>query len=119
MIGNADLAAPPPAKVARLAERAARLATAADGSLLEQLADLCRSHEGGGAPTDAACVHAGHYGTRSSTLLRLADEDAESRFLYADGAPCRTAYRDFTPLLRELRCGASSGEGEPLARRPI
>ncbi len=119
VIGNADLAAPPPPKLERLAGHVARLATAPDGSLLGRLADLCRSHDGGSSPTDATCVHAGRYGTRSSTLLRLAEEAAESELLYADGAPCQTAYRDFTPLLRELQCGSSSAEGEPLARRPI
>jgi uncharacterized protein with NRDE domain len=120
VIGNADLAAQPPAKLKRLADRAARLASAAEGaSLLERLAELCRSHEGGSAPTDAACVHAGRYGTRSSALLRLGEDASDSQFLWADGAPCQTAYRDFTPLLRELQCGSGSGEGKPLARRPI
>jgi len=119
VIGNADLDAPPPPKVARLADRAARLATAAGDSLLERLAELCRGHDGGGPPTDDACVHAGSYGTRSSTLLRLAEAPSESELRYADGAPCRTAYRDFTPLLHELQCGPGSLEGESLARRPI
>jgi uncharacterized protein with NRDE domain len=119
VIGNADLSAQPPVKLTRLAERTAQLAGAPGDSLLDRLAELCRSHEGGSAPTDAACVHAGRYGTRSSTLLRLGEADAGSQLLYADGAPCRTAYRDFTPLLRELQCGAGSAEGEPFARRAI
>jgi uncharacterized protein with NRDE domain len=119
VIGNADLDAPPPAKVTRLAERVAKLANAPDASLLERLAELCRGHDGGGAPTDAACVHAGSYGTRSSTLLRLDEAAAASELFFADAAPCLTAYQDFTPLLRELQCGPSSVEGEPLARRQI
>jgi len=120
VIGNADLAASPPAKVARLADRAVRLAAAPGPTLLGELAELCRGHEEGGAASDAACVHAGRYGTRSSTLLRLADGPGDSELLYADGAPCRTAYQDFTPLLHELRCGsAGSPEGDRLARRPI
>jgi len=119
VIGNADLDAPPPPKVARLADRAARLAAAPGASLLERLAELCRGHDSGGAPTDDACVHAGSYGTRSSTLLRLAETASESELHFADGAPCQTAYQDFTPLLHELQCGPSSVEGEPLARRPI
>jgi uncharacterized protein with NRDE domain len=120
VIGNAELGAQPPAKVSRLAERVARVAAApGDGPLLERLADLCRSHDGGGSPTDSTCVHAGRYGTRSSTLLRLAEDPGASKLFFADGAPCRTAYRDFTPLLRELHCGVSSAEGEPLARRPL
>jgi uncharacterized protein with NRDE domain len=119
VIGNAELGAKPPTKVARLADRAARLATAPGVALLEGLAEVCRGHDGGGGPTDAACVHAGSYGTRSSTLLRLAETASENELLYADGAPCRTAYQDFTPLLHELQCGPSSPEGEPFARRPI
>jgi uncharacterized protein with NRDE domain len=119
VIGNADLGAQPPPKVARLADRIARLADARGDSLLERLADLCRGHDGGGAPTDDTCVHAGSYGTRSSTLLRLAEAASESELLYADGAPCRTEYRNFTPLLRELRTGSGSDEGETFARRPI
>jgi uncharacterized protein with NRDE domain len=121
VIGNAELGAQPPAKVARLAERVAQVVAAApeDGPLLERLADLCRSHDGDGSPTDSTCVHAGRYGTRSSTLLRLGEDPGASRFLFADGAPCRAAYRDFTPLLRELHCGVSSAEGEPFARRPL
>jgi uncharacterized protein with NRDE domain len=120
VIGNAELGAQPPAKVSRLAERVARVAAAPDdGPLLERLADLCRSHDGDGSPTDSTCVHAGRYGTRSSTLLRLAEDPGASTLLFADGAPCRTAYRDFTPLLRELHCGVSSADGEPFARRPL
>ena len=42
-------------------------------------------------------MHAGEYGTRSSTLLRLGAQAGELR--YADGAPCAAPYRDFTPLL--------------------
>jgi len=117
VIGNADLDAPPPPKVARLAERAARIAKAPGDRLLEQLAELCRGHDGGGAPSDDACVHAGSYGTRSSTLLRLAEAASASELLYADGAPCRTAYQDFTPLLHELARGTRSGEGESVARK--
>jgi len=119
VIGNSDPGERPPAKVVRLADRAARLAGAPGDSLLERLAELCRGHDGGGAPTDDTCVHAGRYGTRSSTLLRLAETASESELLYADGAPCRTEYRNFTPLLHELRTGSGPGEGEMPARRPI
>jgi uncharacterized protein with NRDE domain len=118
VIGNADLDAPPPAKLARLAGQAARLASSPASELLERLADLCRSHAGAGAATDDVCVHAGAYGTRSSTLLRLAETASESALLYADGEPCRTAYRDFTPLLHQLQREAGPGEGESAVRRP-
>jgi uncharacterized protein with NRDE domain len=118
VIGNADLDAPPPAKVARIAGAAAQVVSAAPAEQLERLADLCRSHGGGGAATDDVCVHAGAYGTRSSTLLRLAETASESALLYADGEPCRTAYRDYTPLLHQLARQAGSGEGVPPVRRP-
>jgi uncharacterized protein with NRDE domain len=118
VIGNADLDAAPPAKVARIAGEAAMLASAPDDTLLDRLADLCRSHAGGGAATDDVCVHAGAYGTRSSTLLRLAEKASESALLYADGEPCRTAYRDYTPLLHQLAREAGPVEGVPPARRP-
>ena len=52
------------------------------------------------SPLDATCVHAGGYGTRSSTLLRLGDGCRALH--YADGAPCANPYRDLTPLLRDL-----------------
>jgi uncharacterized protein with NRDE domain len=117
VIGNTDLAAPPPAKLAHLADRVARLAEKAGPRLLDELAGICRGHEGAGAPTDDACVHAGRYGTRSSTLLRLAETASQSALLYADGAPCQTEYHDYTPLLHELRCGPERAEGEPRARR--
>ncbi len=118
VIGNADLAAPPPAKVARIADEAAQIARAPDAALLDRLADLCRSHASGGAAPDAVCVHAGSYGTRSSTLLRLAETASESALLYADGEPCRTAYRDYTPLLHQLAREAGPVDGVSPARRP-
>jgi uncharacterized protein with NRDE domain len=119
VIGNADLAAAPPAKVTRLGARARAAAAGGTDGLLDRLADLCRDHDGGGSPGDDACVHAGRYGTRSSTLLRLAEDDAGSALLFADGAPCGTAYHDYSPLLHELRRETGSGEGESRARTPI
>ena len=118
VIGNADLDAAPPPKVARIAREAAQVASAPDDALLERLAALCRSHAGDGTPTDSICVHAGSYGTRSSTLLRLAEAASASALLYADGEPCRTAYRDFTPLLHQLASEAGPGEGATSVRRP-
>ncbi len=117
VIGNADLAGPPPAKLARLTGEVTRLADSPDGELLDRLAELCRSHASGGAATDDVCVHAGAYGTRSSTLLRLAETASENVLRYADGEPCRAAYRDYTPLLHQLERAASSGGGMPSVRR--
>ena len=64
----------------------------------EALADLCRTHVAD-APLESTCVHAGDYGTRSSTLLWLG---AQPVLRHADGAPCAAPYRDSTPLLHDL-----------------
>jgi len=68
------------------------------GAPLDALAALCRSHVAD-SPFESTCVHAGPYGTRSSTLLRLG---ANPALHYADGPPCQTPYRDLTPLLHDL-----------------
>jgi uncharacterized protein with NRDE domain len=87
-------------KLARVRREAARAGAAPPSEVLGRLAQVCRDHEGDGA-IDSCCVHAGPYGTRSSTLLRVGGDDGgELRF--ADGAPCRQPYRDFTALLGEL-----------------
>ncbi|MEM7413273.1 MAG: NRDE family protein [Myxococcota bacterium] len=80
-------------------------AVAAEGDAgPERLADLCRAHTGDGL--DATCVHAGPYGTRSSTLFR----NGPSPWLhYADGPPCEATYRDLTPLLHDLGIQATEG----------
>jgi len=46
----------------------------------------------------ALCIHTPIYGTRSSTLLALGEGRVE-RYLFADGPPCMTPFRDVTPLL--------------------
>ncbi len=90
-------------KLERLRIRVERAVHAPADALLDALADICRDHDGDGAQ-GAACVHAGSYGTRSSTLLRLGSADGgELRF--AAGAPCQSPYLDFTALLRELDSG--------------
>jgi len=64
----------------------------------EALADVCRSHVAG-SPLESTCVHAGEYGTRSSTLLWIG---AQPALRYAEGAPCAAPYQDLTPLLHDL-----------------
>jgi uncharacterized protein with NRDE domain len=62
VIGNTDLAAPAPAKLARLADRAARLAAAPAEALLDGLAELCRDHAGvrqRGIPSRGPLQHRG------------------------------------------------------------
>jgi uncharacterized protein with NRDE domain len=44
------------------------------------------------APTDQLCIHTELFGTRSSSILLVAD-DGRLDFLHAAAAPCRGAYR--------------------------
>ena len=114
VVGNGALDAPPTPKVARLRERAQRLAGLALPDALAGLSALCRSHERSD-PLGSACVHTERYGTRSSALLALGGD--ESAFHFADGAPCEHEYRLFTPLLQELARGTRLLEGESVARK--
>jgi uncharacterized protein with NRDE domain len=112
VLGNADPLAPPTPKIARLRARATRAARGAAQEALDRLADLCRSHETAGDALGATCVHTPAYGTRSSTLLRLSDFATDDVLRFADGAPCRSEYEDFTPLLRALGGGVQCAEGD-------
>ncbi|MFT5441540.1 MAG: hypothetical protein ACI8W3_000581 [Myxococcota bacterium] len=56
------------------------------------------------------------YGTRCSILLKHSDAPEESKFLYADGAPCAHPYVDSTPLLTELSQAASYTAEGPTTR---
>jgi uncharacterized protein with NRDE domain len=111
VIGNADPDAREVPKVSRLLEEAERACEAPPERLLEALGGICRRHGAGARPLDDTCIHAGPYGTRSSTLLRLSAAPTESLWWYADGPPCTTPYRDFTPLLRQLGTPAALPEG--------
>ena len=96
-------------KVARQRAEVDAVVGAPEDRVLDTLADVCRGHDGAG-PMEHTCVHSEPYGTCSSTLLRLG---RESELHYADGAPCRTAYRDFTPLLSELGLAPPRAGGQP------
>ena len=115
VVGNGPLDAEPPPKVARLRERAARLAGRPLADALDGLSRLCRGHERGD-PLGSACVHTERYGTRSSTLVALGEAPDTRLLRFAEGAPCETEYADFTPLLRELAQGFRPVEGESAAR---
>jgi uncharacterized protein with NRDE domain len=101
VIGNADPDDRSVPKLARLLDAAEAVAAGPREWWLEGLAALCRSHEGE-EPLGAPCVHRGGYGTRSSTLLLIDEDPAFSEMRFAEGPPCRTDHRDWTPLLREL-----------------
>jgi uncharacterized protein with NRDE domain len=64
----------------------------------DELAEVCCTHAAS-SPLESTCVHAGEYGTRSSTLLWIG---AQPSLRYADGPPCAASYRDLTPLLHDL-----------------
>lgn len=100
-------------KIARLRGEVARAADAPAERVLLDLARVCRGHDGGD-PLASTCVHAGQYGTRSSTLLRLG---REPELRHAGGAPCTAAYDDFSPLLCELGLETGTRVGDTSVRK--
>ncbi len=114
VIGNADPDARDVPKVRAALERAEWIASQPPDRIADELAALCRTHDANGDPRASTCVHVDAYGTRSSTLLRLGSRDDLLR--HADGPPCTTAYRDFTPLLAQLGATAAWRVGETATR---
>ena len=112
VVGNVHPGATDSPKITRLRDEVANASRSE--RVLDDLAEVCRSHAGAG-PLEATCVHGEGYGTRSSTLLRLGNDDGE--LLYASGAPCAREYIDFTPLLFELGLGRSRAAGHDSARK--
>ena len=115
VVGNADPDAREIPKIARLIDRAESAAVGPPEALLPALAAVCRGHDGA-SPRDAACIHAGRYGTRSSALLRLGVHGTEGELWFADGPPCEAPYQDFSPLLRALGHGVRPRMGDAWAR---
>ena len=115
VIGNADPDDRSVPKIARLLVRAERIAEGDADGALGALAEVCRTHEGDGkrGPLDDTCIHAGGYGTRSSTLVRLGPDPSRNQFRHAEGAPCQAAYEDLTPFLSELDLRAGDAAGTP------
>jgi uncharacterized protein with NRDE domain len=99
VIGNGDPDDRRLPKLSRLLDESEAIARRGAEAALDALAQVCRQHRGGPALEDT-CIHAGPYGTRSSTLLRSGVGAGEFRF--ASGPPCRHDYDDFTPLLTQL-----------------
>jgi uncharacterized protein with NRDE domain len=83
-------------KLERLRAEVAEL-VAHDAPSPEALAGLCGTHAA--SPFESTCVHAGVYGTSSSTLLWIG---AQPELRYAEGPPCEASYRNLTPLLHDL-----------------
>lgn len=102
LVGNADPDDRSVPKVRRLLAAAEAVAARPPATWLDGLAEICRGHDGEGSPLEPACIHADGYGTRSSTLLRLARTREQSVLRHAEGPPCETAYRDHHELLDGL-----------------
>lgn len=72
----------------------------------QRLAELLATH--GAGVEGAICVHADPlYGTRSSTVLRLAPALSASELYVADGPPCRSGLEDRSGLLVGLAGGGA------------
>lgn len=113
VIGNVHPQEQDHPKTARQRAEVARVAEGPEGDALASLGQVCASHAGEG-PLESTCVHTDAYGTRSSMLLRLGDEP---RLAYADGPPCRSAYRDCTRLLTELDPKSPRSVAHPSMRK--
>jgi uncharacterized protein with NRDE domain len=112
VIGNGDPDDRSRPKLARLLDEAEVIARAPASEALPALARVCATHVGDANPLESTCIHAGGYGTRSSTLLRRGTPPGEEVFRFASGPPCSHAYQDYSPLLAQLdpagmRAGAS------------
>jgi hypothetical protein len=108
----AEAGEPRAIKLARIRERVEKLVSEPEADLFEGLARICREHvgaEGVENPFEATCVHiADRYGTRSSLLLELAEDDGSSRLWVTDGPPCERPFENRSSLLKDLgvRLGA-------------
>ncbi len=77
-------------------------------ALLGKLQEVCKTHHDIERVVDppnehrgnrAICVHTSEqYGTVSSSLLALGRDFSKSRYLHAEGPPCKTPYRDLSEL---------------------
>jgi uncharacterized protein with NRDE domain len=97
--------APASAKAARVAAALAHAPTWRGEALVEGLARVLQDHGVPDGPADgtrpmalgATCVHAGPYGTRSSTIV-VVPTTGRPRVLFADGPPCTTPFVDGSAL---------------------
>ncbi len=78
------------------------------GAIVEPVSRILATH-GGGDSRPSVCVHLPGYGTVSSFMLLLASRKEQSRYLYADGPPCRTAFEDVTPDFLEVFSPGAGG----------
>lgn len=89
VLENRPLGADSP-KADRVRAALAGINTCRGPALIEALYQILGSH-------DAACVHAGPYGTRSAVILIVPpDPDMPPRLHYSEGPPCTAPLRDAT-----------------------
>lgn len=113
------------AKVDLVRRRLEGIEAARGAELTERLRALLSSHEvpavddrsegfGGSPPrppeANAACVHLGAYGTRSSTIVR-ARPGAAPRVWSADGPPCKAPFVEVTDLWTAAPLAGEAGAG--------
>jgi uncharacterized protein with NRDE domain len=100
VLENRPLGAPSP-KVDQVRAALAGLEACRGEALLERLRAMLADHrlppgagaDGRPAATEAACVHAGEYGTRSATLVVVPD-GAPPRVQFTDGPACTARFRE-------------------------
>ncbi len=102
VVTERSFGAAPTRRIERLQQRLAGWDGRARPPTLAEWTALLGEHDE--APLEGVCLHAEAlgYGTRSSTVLELADGDGTDRLLHADGPPCRTAFVDFADALAAL-----------------
>lgn len=121
---RAALSEPRAIKLTRIRQRVDKMVTEPSFDFFEGLARICREHVGSdgiGNPFQATCVHipgggesggeGDRYGTRSSLLLELAEDEGSSRLWTTDGPPCERPFENRSSLLKDLgvRLGTFSG----------
>jgi hypothetical protein len=110
--GFVEAGEPRAMKLVRIRESVEKLVSEPEPELFERLARICREHvgaEGVENPFEATCVHiADRYGTRSSLLLELAEDEGSSRLWVTEGPPCERPFENRSSLLKDLgvRLGA-------------
>lgn len=117
VVGNCDPDDRSVPKLARLLDEVAHLPGAHPERVAAGLRETLRSHGGDGGPLEKTCIHAGGYGTRSSTILLRGEGGAADSLRFAPGPPCENEYVDCTPLLRRLGTPAQATTGA-IARSP-
>ncbi|MGB0618626.1 MAG: NRDE family protein [Myxococcota bacterium] len=117
-------------KLTRIRSRVEKMMTEPSFDLFDGLARICREHmgsEGIDSPFEATCVHIAEsslgaegeappdrYGTRSSLLLELFEDEGSSRLWTTDGPPCVRPFENRSDLLKDLgvRLGGEAGPND-------